>query len=129
MSHKYTPTTAPSYIKLKRDFANSKLETSGKDPDEWITKLESLKTEMNKVKIPGKLDMSEVDLLIHIMASLPDDYEVAVSALEDKLMDKNLVGEPTLETVREKIIMRHDLIKQHERNEEEKKAYAFFKKT
>mgnify|MGYP000901052493 CR=1 FL=1 len=83
------------YIKLKRDFANSKLEVSGKDPDEWITKLESLKTDTNKVKIRGKSEMTEVDLIIHNMASLPDDYEVAVSILKDKLMDTNLVGGPS----------------------------------
>ena len=55
---KYKPRTAPSYIKLKRQFANSKLEDAADAPDDWITMLEGLKMEMNKVKIPGKTNMS-----------------------------------------------------------------------
>ena len=35
--HKYAPKTAPSYIQLKKDFANSKLASVDTDPDEWMT--------------------------------------------------------------------------------------------
>jgi len=101
------------------------------------------KKEMNKVKIPGKTNMSEVDLIIHILASLPEEYEHAVCSLEDRMMSKT---EPLdLETVREKLKMRHDRIKEHDadhdqekaiktmfkvlKNEEdEEKAFAFFRK-
>jgi hypothetical protein len=38
--HKYAPKTAPSYIQLKKDFANSKLESVDTDPDKWMTDLE-----------------------------------------------------------------------------------------
>ena len=40
---------------------------------------------MNKVVIPGKTEMSNVDLIIHILATLGDEYEVAVSSLEDRM--------------------------------------------
>ena len=125
LTHKYEPKTAPSYIQLKKDFANSKLEDAKQDPDEWITQLESLKTEMNKVNIPGKTPMSDVDLIIHILATLPESYEVAVSHLEDKLV--NTSSQLGLEDVREKIILRHDRIKQHEKDDLEEKAYSAFK--
>jgi hypothetical protein len=40
---------------------------------------------MNKVTIPGKTNMLEVDLIIHILSNLPEEYEVAVSESEEKL--------------------------------------------
>lgn len=78
--NKYAPKTAPSYIQLKKDFANSKLKSVDSDPDEWITELESLRSEMNRVTITGKSDMTDVDLIIHILSNLPEEYEVAVKA-------------------------------------------------
>ena len=62
--HKYAPKTVPSYIQLKKDFANSKLKSSNEDPEKWITDLGSLKSEMNTVVIAGKTAMSDVDLII-----------------------------------------------------------------
>ncbi len=38
-------------------------------------------------QVPGKTDMSKVDLIIHILASLPEEYKDAVSVLEDRFMD------------------------------------------
>ena len=60
--------------------------------------------------------MSEVDLIIHILASLPEEYEVVISNLEDHLM-KSLPQMPLgIETIHEKIILRHDHVKQHEKD-------------
>ena len=124
--HKYAPKTAPSYIQLKKDFANSKLRSAEDNPDEWMTDLESLRTEMNKVKISGKTDMSEVDLIIHILSNLPEEYEVAVSELEEKL--KNTSSPLDMETVREKLNTRYQRITKHTEDREEEKALAAFKK-
>ena len=33
----YAPKTAPSYIQLKKEFANSKLKSAVHNPDDWIT--------------------------------------------------------------------------------------------
>ena len=38
---KYALKTAPSLLKWKKKFANSKLDSVEKHPDEWITELES----------------------------------------------------------------------------------------
>ncbi len=83
---KYEPKTAPSYIQIKRNFVILKLGDKTNDPDKWITLLEAYKMQMNKSKIPGKTDMSEVDLIIHILAYLPEECEVTMSNLEDCLM-------------------------------------------
>ena len=124
--HKYAPKTAPSYIQLKKDFANSKLASVDTDPDEWMTDLECLRSEMNKVTIPGKTDMSEVDLIIHILSNLPEEYEVAVSELEEKL--KNTYRPLSMETVREKLNSRFERITKNAEAKEEEKALAAFKK-
>lgn len=124
--HKYAPKTAPSYIQLKKDFANSKLASVDTDPDEWMTDLECLRSEMNKVQIPGKTDMSEVDLIIHILSNLPEEYEVAVSELEEKL--KNTSTPLSIETVREKLNSRYERMTKNAEAKEEEKALAAFKK-
>ena len=41
---------------------------------------------MNNVKIQNKNNMTETELIIHILTSLPEEYEVAVSDLENKLI-------------------------------------------
>ena len=46
--------------------------------------LESIRTEMNKVKITGKSESTDVNLSIHILSNLPEEYEAAVSKLEEK---------------------------------------------
>ena len=57
---KYAPKTAPSLLKLKKKFANSKLEGIDMHPDEWVTELESLRNDMDNIEISAK--MSDLDL-------------------------------------------------------------------
>ncbi len=45
--------------------------------------------------------MREVDLIIHILASLLEKYKVAVSALEDCLINTTLSAQIDIETVHE----------------------------
>ena len=124
--HKYSPKTAPSYIQLKKNFANSKLLSVGANPEEWITDLESMRSEMNKVSISGKTDMSEVDLIIHILSNLPEEYEVAVSELEEKLKDTS--NPLDMETVRDKLNCRYERIAKNAETAEEEIALAAFMK-
>ena len=50
LNAKYAPTTAHAWVKLEREFVTSKLRNDAGNHDTWITNLESLQTEMNKVK-------------------------------------------------------------------------------
>ena len=63
LMQKYFPKTAPSYIKLKKEFANSTLGDVSTPPDEWASKLESLRNQINAISISNKSDMTEVDLM------------------------------------------------------------------
>ncbi len=67
--------------------------------------------------------MSEVDLIIHILASLSEEYEVTVSNLEDRLMELSPQMPLGIENVCEKIILCHDRVKQHKKDESDKQAY------
>ena len=94
LTKKYIAKTAPNFIELEREFANSKLESDEDDPDEWITSLESLKARMNEVVITGKTAKSEINMISHILANLPESYEGQVSAIE-----KDLTIDPTTATI------------------------------
>ena len=62
---KYTPKTAPLVLKSKKNFANSQLESVEMNPDEWMTKLESLRNEIGKISVSTK--MSDEDFMIHVL--------------------------------------------------------------
>ena len=44
---------------------------------------------MNAISIPNKSDMTEVDLIIHILSNLPEEYEVAVAELEKDMQSQS----------------------------------------
>ena len=88
LTQKCLPKTAPSYIKLKNEFANSTLGDVSTPPDKWVSELESLRNQMNTILIPNKSDMTEVDLIIHILSNLPEEYKVAVAELEKDMQSQ-----------------------------------------
>ena len=81
LNNKYKSKSAPSRLKLTKEFNTSKLENKRADPDVWLTKLEDLRVQLATV---GK-DMSDQDLLEHALNNLPDTYESVVMKLEDKI--------------------------------------------
>ena len=44
---------------------------------------------MNAISIPNKSDMTEVDLIIHILSNLPEEYEVVVAELEKDMQSQS----------------------------------------
>ena len=44
---------------------------------------------MNAISIPNKSDMTEVDLIVHILSNLPEEYEVAVAELEKDMQSQS----------------------------------------
>ena len=99
---KYAPKTAPSLLKLKKKFHNSRLESEDKHPDEWITNLESLRNKMDT--IPHTSKMSDMDFMIHILNNLSDVYDVVLDSMENRLMLPNSnPSKLTIEDAREKL--------------------------
>lgn len=117
LNAKYAPTNAPSYIVLENKFANSSLTSCDKDPEKFIMELEALRTEMNKVRIPGKSEKTETDMILHILANVPEEYEMVVQSLQRNVgLDPSTnPNATTITKVREELTLRYDRLKKHRR--------------
>ena len=71
---KYAPHTALSLLKLKSKFHDSKLVSTEKDPDEWISNLKVLRICMGEF---GQIiNINDENSMIHILNNLPEEYDV-----------------------------------------------------
>ena len=102
------------YIQLEKNFANSKLSNVDVRPGTLESELESLRTEMNKIKINDKTDMSETDIILHILSNLSDEYEVAVSKIERKLKESSC--RLNTDDLRAMLSTRYEGIMKHQEN-------------
>jgi len=80
LTDKYAPNMAPIKLELKSEFQKTKLRDASNDPDVWISNLESIRARLKDLKA----DISDKDFIVHVLNSLPADYEVQVSKLEDR---------------------------------------------
>ena len=85
LERKYEPKDGQSKIKLKRELAQSKLETNV-DPEEWITEL--LQKRARIVQLGGTF--SDEDLMLHILCNLTEEFENTVDNNEKALNDGSL---------------------------------------
>ena len=115
LTSKYAPQTSYKFMKLEKEFTNSRLRSEMADPDVWLTRLEGLRTDMNKCTITGKTDKSETDLIIHVLANLPEGYEVTVNDISNDIKANRNIS---VEDVREQLNARFDWIKDHAKESE-----------
>ena len=73
----FNPQTSANKLKLKRQFTNSNLTDWKKDPDDWITELDILQTQLEEM---GHT-ISDKDLMIHILNNFPTEYKSKVASL------------------------------------------------
>ena len=78
--------------------------------------------EMDNVDISSK--MSDMDFIIHILTNLPEEHEVAVDALEEKMQDKS--NPLSIETVRSKLNARFDRLSVKQEKTKEEKAFTSY---
>ena len=88
LENKYEPRDGQSKIKLKRELAQSKLE-SGEDPEEWITQL--LQKTARLIQLGGSF--TKEDMMLHILCNLPEEFENTVENNEKALNDGTLMLE------------------------------------
>jgi gag-polypeptide of LTR copia-type/Zinc knuckle len=100
---KYAPVTKFSLIKTKKEFTDSKLEDITQDPDEWIQSLEILRQRLAVLGHP----VSEMDLIIHIVHNLPEEYENTVEFIQNELEDSEI----SLDKVKERLRMKFERLK------------------
>ncbi len=101
-----------SLSQVRNIFANSKLDSSDKDPNIWITNLQASRQRMTDIGLVGR--MSDMEFMIHVLNNLPEEYVVVLDSLETRLV---LTGEDklTLESLREKLDSRFERIMSKER--------------
>ena len=97
--NKHEPSSAATKVSLKMELNQSKLVDVKKDPDEWITGLEIIQIKLGKLKV----QVSDEDLIIHIINNLPDAYKAVCDSLENDMNDENRVFEISLESVKERL--------------------------
>jgi gag-polypeptide of LTR copia-type len=102
----YMPKTAASLTKLHRDFY-AVLMLSGQDTNVFVVKLEYQRVLMEQL---GST-MTDDQLMMHIMNSLPEDYSVLVSLLGRRIGHK--MNPMTLEELRTELTEEHDQYKDH----------------
>ena len=78
---------------------------------------------MNKIKIHDKTDMSETDIILHILSNLPDEYEVAVSKIERNSKESSCRLD--MDDHRATLSTRYERIIKHEENKKREFEYAF----
>ena len=123
---KYAPRSTPSLCKLHRLFTNSKLESVTKDPDQWITYLESIRTKINQINL-SKDKMSKQTLMIHILNNVPEEYDVVLDRMEDKLCLKDdNDNKLTVEDIHNKLSDRYKKLKNKHYENTKKKALVAY---
>jgi hypothetical protein len=106
----FDPKTKAILIQLKRQFLDIRLNDIGLDPDQWIQSLEGMQ---RKLRILGH-QVTEIDIIIHILQNLPKEYENTVELLENNL--ENEVA--NLDRVKEKLRIKFEKIQQSKINSE-----------
>jgi len=77
---KYVPNMALIKLELKSEFQCMKLQDVSEDPNVWISQLESIHARLKDMKA----GISNEDFIVHVLNSLPKEYEVQVSKLEER---------------------------------------------
>ena len=78
---RFYPQTSSNKLKLKKKFTNSSLTNWKKDPADWITKSEKIRTQLYRM---GHI-ISDENFMIHILANLPEVHKSKIKSLENDL--------------------------------------------
>jgi len=84
---RYRPKNAHTLVSLEKGFPECYLR-EGRDPLNWITMLQTIAMNMNRIKVAGKSDKSAQDIAIRIEATAPKEYKTAVEMIE-KILKEN----------------------------------------
>jgi len=77
---KYAPNMAPIKLELKSEFQQTKLQDALVDLNVWISNLKLIHARLADMKA----GISDEDLFVHVLNSLPKEYEVQINKLEEQ---------------------------------------------
>jgi hypothetical protein len=110
LTSKFEPNTKASLIQLKRQFLDNWLNDPDQEPDQLIQSLVGMQ---RKLHILGH-QVSEMDIIMHILKNLPNKYENTVE-LSDNDLENEVVN---LDRVKEKIRSKFEKIQRSKVNTE-----------
>jgi len=113
LAEKFEPSTGASKIQLKQEFNQSKLSNVETDPEEWITQLE---LKRRRLKTLG-VDISDEDLMLHILNNLTKEYDTTVELCEEELSGATVTL--TLNKLKERLRAKFNRIKKLKEDSDE----------
>ena len=116
---RFEPNTGAAKVQLKQEFHQLKLSNTEEDPDPWIT---SLELKRRRLRTLGAT-IEDDDMILHILNSLPKEYETVVELCEEDLSRGNI----SLTTVKERIRARYKRLLKTSSDEQD--AIALMAKT
>ena len=119
LQDKFEPKTGAAKVQLKQEFHQMKMTSADEDPDPWLTNLE---LKRRRLKSLGAV-IEDDDMILHILNSLPKEYETVVELCEEDLSR----GKIDLSTVKERIRSRFNRLQKINDNMDE--AIALMMKT
>jgi hypothetical protein len=78
LCNKHEMKTSSNKVKLKLENNQSQLTDAKTDPELWIANLESTRIRLGKINV----DISDDDMIIHIINNLPKEYEAVSDEIE-----------------------------------------------
>jgi hypothetical protein len=80
---KFMPKTAPTLVKLHKEFYSSSITklSPGSDPDVWMTELERIRLRMEEM---GS-QMSDNQFIVHVVNNLTPEYDVVVDVNNSRI--------------------------------------------
>ena len=72
-----------SKTRLQKKWSKCKLDDVTRDPEDWITELESLRVKIRKLGVI----IDDTEIITHIMPSLPEEYNNFIENFKGKWYD------------------------------------------
>ena len=111
---KYSATTTTGYIAKYRKFMDTELG-KGKDPDNYITRVETLMSEAKAITIKGKSKISDVDTVLKLMTGAKDTmYNITVNEIQNELEED--ATKVSVDHLRKKFCTAYDRNKEQEKH-------------
>ena len=104
LKERFDPRTSNEKLQLKEKFTNSKLKDWKKSPDDWITKLEIIVSQLDQMGYK----ITNNDFMIHVLGNLPEEYKSKVETLERDL--DNMHDPLTIERMSNKLNLKYKKI-------------------
>jgi gag-polypeptide of LTR copia-type len=83
----------------------------GEDPEVWITQLEDISVRLEEMG----LEISEKQIMIHVLNNLPSDYDLQVALLERRIGDEK--DSLTVSEIRSELSLWFERLNNHSINE------------